>query len=39
MCDYFRPWSSLLNRHERVVHLCESCFNSAKLTRPCGLPV
>ncbi|KHF98600.1 DNA-directed RNA polymerase subunit alpha [Gossypium arboreum] len=20
MCDYFRPWSSLLNRHGRVVH-------------------
>ncbi|KHG24336.1 Mucin-16 [Gossypium arboreum] len=24
VCDYFRPWSSLLNRHGRVVHLCES---------------
>ncbi|KHG22998.1 hypothetical protein F383_29892 [Gossypium arboreum] len=22
VCDYLRPWSSLLNRHGRVVHSC-----------------
>ncbi|KHG20969.1 hypothetical protein F383_26728 [Gossypium arboreum] len=27
-----QAWSSLLNRHRRVVHPCESCFDSAKLT-------
>ncbi|KHG00620.1 hypothetical protein F383_39017 [Gossypium arboreum] len=39
VCDCLRPWSNLLNRHGCVVHPCESCFDSAKLTRSCGLPV
>ncbi|KHG19103.1 hypothetical protein F383_25571 [Gossypium arboreum] len=39
MCDYFRLWSRLLNRHGRVVFPCKSCFNLAKLARTCGLPV
>ncbi|KHG12685.1 hypothetical protein F383_18055 [Gossypium arboreum] len=31
--------SSLLEWHDRVFHPCELCFDSARLTWPCGLPV
>ncbi|KHG08145.1 hypothetical protein F383_34911 [Gossypium arboreum] len=39
VCDCFKSWSRLLNRHEFVVYSCKSCFDSAKLTRACSLPV
>ncbi|KHF99055.1 hypothetical protein F383_38205 [Gossypium arboreum] len=39
MCDCLRPWSRMLNGYGRVIYPCESCFDSAKLTRSCGLPV
>ncbi|KHG18340.1 Aldehyde dehydrogenase family 7 member A1 [Gossypium arboreum] len=37
--DYFRPCSSLLEWNGCVLYPCESCFDSTRLTRPCGLPV
>ncbi|KHG10964.1 hypothetical protein F383_16222 [Gossypium arboreum] len=33
------PCSSLLEWHEHMFYSCELCFDSAKLTRPCGMPV
>ncbi|KHG28266.1 hypothetical protein F383_35238 [Gossypium arboreum] len=37
--DTLVPWSRLLNRHERVVCPCKSCFNPAKWTRLCDTPM
>ncbi|KHG07022.1 hypothetical protein F383_32626 [Gossypium arboreum] len=39
MWDCFKLWSRLLDRHGHVVYPCKSCFDSAKLTRACDLPV
>ncbi|KHG27298.1 D-alanine--D-alanine ligase [Gossypium arboreum] len=39
VCDCSIPWSRLLNRHGRVIYPCKSCFNPAKMTRPCDMPV
>ncbi|KAG8474501.1 hypothetical protein CXB51_031160 [Gossypium anomalum] len=39
VCNHFRSCSSLLDFHGRVFYPCESFFDTAKLTRPCELPV
>ncbi|KHF99415.1 Ribonucleoside-diphosphate reductase large subunit [Gossypium arboreum] len=39
VCVYLRPWPRLLNGHGRLIYLCKSCFNLAKGTWACGLPV